>query len=114
MFMPDLLEDGLNLFNKGQFYDAHETWEDLWRLTVEPATKVCYQGLIQAAVGLHHLERGNRIGAESQLRKSIRNLQNGDNSATNLDIDGLIFQLKKILEVMPAKPPRSLRIARLQ
>ena len=25
-----LFQDGLNCFNKGRFYDAHEFWEDLW------------------------------------------------------------------------------------
>jgi predicted metal-dependent hydrolase len=118
MLMRDLLEEGLLLFNMGNFYDAHEVWEDLWRETADPVLKTCYQGLIQAAVGLHHLGRRNSIGARSQLGKSIRNLQAGSLApAANVDIHGLILQLTSLLErleSMPGEVPRELRIARLK
>ena len=114
MLMPDLLEEGLLLFNGGKFYEAHEVWEDLWRGTTEPTLKTCYQGLIQAAVGLHHLGRRNAVGARSQLGKSIRNLQAGESAKTGLDIEGMILQLAEILEEMPDEAPRALRLARLK
>jgi predicted metal-dependent hydrolase len=114
MVMRDRLVEGLLLFNKGRFYDAHEVWEDLWRATTDPALRISYQGLIQAAVGLHHLGRRNRTGAESQLGKSIRNLQAGAGHATGLDIEGLIRDLTELLEIMPEEPPHALRIARLK
>jgi hypothetical protein len=127
MLMPNLLEEGLLLFNDGKFYEAHEVWEDLWRVTVDPPLKTCYQGLIQAAVGLHHLTRQNRIGAGSQLAKSMRNLRAGGTLTTGLDIPDLIRQLEGVLSAMPDgpdgsdgpedkadEPPRPLRIARLK
>jgi uncharacterized protein len=54
--------DGIDLFNRGAFFDAHEVWEDLWRDCAAPDRRF-YQGLIQAAVALYHFERGNRTGA---------------------------------------------------
>ena len=102
MLMADLLEEGLTLFNRGQFYEAHEVWEDLWRETDTGSLRTCYQGLIQAAVALHHLGRGNTIGARSQLGKSIRNLQSGSGEMTGLDIETLIQQLSQILDGLPA------------
>ena len=114
MLMRDLLEEGLLLFNEGKFYDAHEVWEDLWRATSDPVMKTCYQGLIQAAVGLHHLERRNMVGASSQARKSIRNLQKGAAAVTGLDIEGLVLQLQAVLENMSNGVPRGLRVARLK
>jgi predicted metal-dependent hydrolase len=114
MVVSDLLAKGLDLFNEGRFYDAHEVWEDLWRATADPPLKLCYQGLIQAAVGLHHLGRRNPTGARSQLGKSIRNLQAGAGRATGLDIEGLIGELVALLVGMPDEPPRTLRIARLK
>jgi predicted metal-dependent hydrolase len=114
MAVTDLLEEGLLLFNAGRFYDAHEVWEDLWRETANPALKTCYQGLIQAAVGLHHLTRDNTTGARSQLAKSIRNLQAGTAEATGLDIDGLVIQLNEVLGGLPGQPRQPLRIARLK
>ena len=53
---------GVGLFNRGEFYDAHEVWEDLWREASGPE-KQFYQGLIQCAVALEHARRGNVRGA---------------------------------------------------
>ena len=123
MLMVNLLEEGLLLFNDGKFYEAHEVWEDLWRITLDPPLKTCYQGLIQAAVGLHHLSRRNRVGAGSQLAKAMHNLEAGA-LTTGLDIRDLIRQLESVLSGMPDgsdgpedRPyvlPRLLRIARLK
>ena len=114
MLMPDLLEDGILLFKSGKFYEAHEVWEDLWRATSDPVLKTCHQGLIQAAVGLHHLGRRNLVGAKSQLGKSIRNLRAGSSAHMGLDIEGLLSQLSALLENMPDEAPRELRIAHLK
>ena len=114
MAVDNLLGEGLLLFNAGRFYDAHELWEDLWRSTVDPPLKTSYQGLIQAAVALHHLTRDNITGARSQLAKSIRNLQEGATDATGLDINGLVIQLTEVLADLPAHPRQAPRIARLK
>ena len=117
MDMPGLLDQGLLLFNEGKFYDAHEMWEDLWRITQETALKTSYQGLIQAAVGLHHLSHHNQTGARSQLQKSIRNLQTGLGAPTGLDIPNLIEQLKTVLgrmQEVESPSVSTVRIARLK
>ena len=43
-------------FNRGQYFDAHEAWEEGWTSNFE-------KGLIQAAAALLHFERGNLHGA---------------------------------------------------
>src|ERR1041385_9111724 len=65
---------GIALFNQGNFYEAHEVLEDVWRPAVEPERKFL-QALIQVAVGLHHHSTGNLIGAASLLRRALRNLE---------------------------------------
>ena len=64
---------GLELFNRGEFFDAHEVLEDVWR-AAPAAEKRFLQGLIQVAVGLHHYSRGNLAGARSLLARANRNL----------------------------------------
>ena len=54
--------EGIDHFNAGRYFDAHEVWEEIW-LRSSGDTKLFYQMLIQAAVGLHHYERGNARGA---------------------------------------------------
>ena len=64
---------GLTLFNRAEYFDAHETWEDVWRAAPAEEKKFL-QGLIQIAVALHHHSRGNAVGARSLLARAHRNL----------------------------------------
>lgn len=73
--MPDTPHDprylkGILHFNQCEFYEAHEVWEDLWADYQGPSRKF-YQGLIQAAVCLHHFGNGNIRGAK-KLYESCR------------------------------------------
>jgi len=54
---------GIEYFNDCDFFEAHETWEELWTEYRGPARRF-YQGLIQAAVALHHFGNGNLRGAK--------------------------------------------------
>ena|ERR1700730_6558700 len=63
----------VELFNQASFFDAHEAWEDVWRIAVHPEKKFL-QGLIQVAVAFHHRSKGNLIGARSLLARACRNL----------------------------------------
>ncbi len=61
--MEPELEEFISLFNRKEFYEAHEVLEQLWLETVGE-DKDFYKGLIQCAVALAHLQRGNRKGAD--------------------------------------------------
>lgn len=60
---------GIVLFNRGDFFEAHEVWESLWMEITGPE-KPFVQGLIQAAVGLCHFCNGNLRGAVKLYRSS--------------------------------------------
>ena len=64
---------GIELFNRGEFFDAHEVLEDVWRAAPEGERKFL-QGIIQVAVALYHHGNGNSVGACSVLRRAFRNL----------------------------------------
>jgi uncharacterized protein len=64
---------GIRLFNRTEFFEAHEVLEDVWRAAPEPEKKFL-QGLIQIAVGLHHYGNGNLVGACSLLARAAKNL----------------------------------------
>jgi uncharacterized protein len=64
---------GIRHFNAREFYDAHEVWEDVWRES-HGLEKRFLQGLIQAAVALHHHSTGNVVGACSLMERARRNL----------------------------------------
>lgn len=66
---------GIELFNRREFFEAHEVWEDLWHDTASPERRF-YQGLIQAAVAVYHAGNGNGRGAR-RLFNSGRNYMLG-------------------------------------
>ena len=51
-----LMEEGRRAFNRGEFYEAHEFWEDVWNEVDDP-DRLWIQGMIQIATGLHKLQR---------------------------------------------------------
>jgi predicted metal-dependent hydrolase len=46
---------GARLFDQGAFFEAHEVWEERWRLETEGTSRRLLQGLIQIAARLHKL-----------------------------------------------------------
>jgi predicted metal-dependent hydrolase len=102
MTNPERFREAVIFFNAGHYFEAHEAWEDVWRSTGEGPLKRFLQGLIQAAVGLHHLHRRNAVGARSQLAKSIRNLSENPSSGVPIDAENLIAQLERVRNEMNA------------
>ena len=64
---------GIEQFNTGRFFDAHETWEEVWLRSPEP-DKTFLQGIIQIAAAFHHYSRGNARGAHSLLQAGLARL----------------------------------------
>jgi predicted metal-dependent hydrolase len=69
------LAEGIRLFNQRNFFEAHEIWEQEWK-EAEGVGRIFYQGMIQAAVALHHIQRGNYAGAISVYLKALPKLAN--------------------------------------
>lgn len=76
---------GAALFNRREYFDAHEVWEDVWR-AAPLEEKRFLQGLIQVAVALHHHSRGNLDGARSLLARAQRNLAGYADSYCSVDL----------------------------
>ena len=107
--MIDLLDRGINFFNGGHYFDAHEVWEDLWRESGGPL-RLFYQGLVQAAVGMHHLGQGNLNGARAQLTKSLEKLQQYPENFCRIDNAKFVADLQATLRELT---PRSISISRV-
>jgi predicted metal-dependent hydrolase len=72
--MEALLARGIDLFNRGEFFEAHEVWEEAWTPQQGPR-RLFLQALIHVTVGAYHATRGNRAGAARQLHKGLRKLE---------------------------------------
>jgi len=70
----EALQRGIEHFNAGRFFQAHEAWEEGWHPSPEPERDF-WQGLTQLAVGLTHRQRGNAHGAMTLLRRGAKKLR---------------------------------------
>ena len=95
---------GIELFNRGEFFEAHEVWEELW-MECPSAERRFFQALIQAAVALHHLERGNRAGAARLFRSGRAYMEPFRPAHRGLDVDAFWRQMEAHLA--PALPDSS-------
>ncbi|MFY9688705.1 MAG: DUF309 domain-containing protein [Candidatus Acidiferrales bacterium] len=66
-------ERGVDDFNAGRFFEAHEIWEELWLAAAE-TEKTFLQGLIQVTAAFHHHARGNARGRQSLLEAGLAKL----------------------------------------
>jgi hypothetical protein len=53
--LADAFTRGARLFDDGAFFDAHEAWEERWRVTSDETERRFLQGLIQVAAAFHKL-----------------------------------------------------------
>jgi predicted metal-dependent hydrolase len=65
------LERGVQLFNAGLYWEAHEAWEEAWTPDRRGPDRGFYKGLIQVAAGCLHYKRRNRRGALNKWRSGI-------------------------------------------
>lgn len=89
---PRYLE-GIEHFNKCDFFEAHEVWEELWTDYQGPSRKF-YQGLIQVAVCLHHFGNGNTRGAKKLYYGSRGYLEEYRPFHEGLDLEKLFRELE--------------------
>jgi predicted metal-dependent hydrolase len=96
---------GVGHFNRGEYFDAHEVWEDLWR-DCGPADRLFYQSLIQAAVALYHWGRDNRVGADRLLASGRAKMAGYRPTHRGLDVDDFWRQVEAVLAGTRADAPR--------
>lgn len=87
--LPDLALQGIEEFNRGEFFEAHEYLEDAWRAE-SGRIRYLYQGILQVGVGFYHQQNGNWKGATGLLRSGIERLREFDPEACGIDVASLL------------------------
>ena len=95
---------GIEQFNRQSYFESHEVWECLWLGETGPA-RLFYKGLIQAAVALHHLTKGNAHGANKLLLGSQRYLEPYRPWYLGLNIDGFLAAMRCCFDHASANRP---------
>jgi predicted metal-dependent hydrolase len=86
------LQKGIELFNRGLYWEAHEAWEEVWMPDRHGPDRGFYKGLIQIAAGCLHCQRRNRRGALSKLRSGVDYLHPYLPSHHGVDLAALVAQ----------------------
>lgn len=67
-------EDGVHLFNTGEYYKCHDVFEELWNRAREPERGIIH-GILQCAVGMYHLSNQNHRGAMVEFGEGVSKLR---------------------------------------
>ncbi|HEY0605992.1 MAG TPA: DUF309 domain-containing protein [Herpetosiphonaceae bacterium] len=86
---------GLELFNSGRFWHAHEEWEDAWKATTDPAIRLFYKGIIQTAAALVHWQKGNPKGLHLNWAKARSKLIELPPVLMGLDLQALVVAMDR-------------------
>src|ERR1043166_233234 len=95
--IDEQFQHGVKLFNAKEFFDCHDAFEELWQED-RSERRLFLQGLIQAAVGCHHLSNGNTTGAISQYNKSLDKLRKFGDDYMSLDMKKFKDEIERCLD----------------
>ena len=85
---------GLDLGRAGEYFEAHEAFENAWRACAE-AERDFFQGLVHVVVSSYQRGRGREVAMESQRQKALRRLASYAPRHRGLDVAALLAALER-------------------
>lgn len=98
--MPDFLA-GIELFNKGYYWEAHENWQELWR-DQSGRGKSFTEAFVQLAEGYSFVKKGKTDSAIYLFGKALKKFQEFKKVRCKISIPELINSTEIILEEIGA------------
>lgn len=95
--MDSKLRKFINEFNSKDFFEAHETLEELWNET-EGKLKKPVQALIQISAALHLITLSRYEGALTVLKRARKNLQDSTTELHGVNIEALLSESEDFLK----------------
>jgi uncharacterized protein len=90
---------GIEEFNRREYYACHDTLEALWMDAVDP-DKRFYQAVLQIAVGCYHLYNRNWQGAVVLLGEGVGKLGYYQPEYAGIDVTKLIASSYNLLQLL--------------
>ena len=91
----EVLRRGGALFDNGMYWEAHEVWEEVWRMRKGRPDRDFLKGIIQGAAGMWHATQGNWKGAVSVLSRAVEYLEPYRPAKDGIDVDRLSAALSE-------------------
>ena len=103
---PELFYVGLEEFNKGAYFEQHETLEEIWQLDPRPIRRL-YQGILKIGVGFLKLRLGNYRGTVNHINGGIAYLRRFEDGCLGVDTARLMREAAavrdKVIELGPER-----------
>ncbi len=98
---------GLELFNRGAYFEAHEALEEAWRAD-RSEIRTLYQGILQAAVVYLHIAHNNYLGATRLYERCKLLLAPWPDTCRGVDVERLRRDLATVMEAVTRLGPEQL------
>lgn len=96
------IAEGRSAFNRGEYFQAHELWEEAWK-ELDGLERILLQGLIQIAAGLHHLQQHRPGPGAGLLGKGLDKISRGAVAPPlDLRVDALAGEVAQLLAELQA------------
>ena len=95
---------GVELFNRGEWYAAHDVFEELWHDTADPERR-WLQGAVQVAVAMVHLGRDNHNGAAILLGEGTGRLTRAEASPPGWQSAALLDPCRQLQRQLHGQEP---------
>lgn len=109
----ELYLQGIDLFNREEFYDCHDALEEMWLEEFTP-DRLFFQGLIQIAVGFYHFSNAKFGAGRSMFQKALAKLEPYPDGHRGINLEELrreVQEWKAVLDdavttksIPPARP----------
>ena len=96
---PKRLREGIAQFNRGEFFEQHETLEDLWREEPREVRRL-YQGILQIGIAVYHIRRRNHHGAVYMLTRGSDYLRPFSPTCQSVAVADLLTQAARVLSAV--------------
>ncbi len=101
--MPELVREGIRLFNNQQFHAQHEAFEEAWIQEARPVRDL-YQGLLQVGLAFYQIQARNRAGAIKMFGRGIPRLRNLPVVVQGIQVQRFVTEALTIFEQLTPDP----------
>lgn len=102
------LRSGIEQFNRQEFFDCHETLEELWMHDSSPERELI-QGIIQIAVGYYHHLRDNQVGALKLLTRGLARVKKYEPTCLQLNIQRFALAVEENIHEIESQPQETVK-----
>jgi len=95
----ELLAQGIGEFNAQEYFDCHETLEELWK-DYKEHDREAIQGIIQIAVGFYHLKRGNQAGTLKLFERGGARVERFAPTWQGLDMTDVLQEVNRLKNIL--------------